>query len=999
MVQESRLAIIIDSRSAEQRASDLKTVLDHLEQSGTKATVTLRGTGDSAKSVGDKSKGAAQSIGEMATALGSVVSVGKLWAQIEKATFAAGRYDQLGIIMEVVGRNAGHSAGELAQLQSELESTGISMEQSRQVITRLIQANIDLSQATRLARLAQDAATIGNISSSEALERLVVGVQTSQVEILRNIGIVTNFEAAYKNFAVQAGRTTASLSEQEKMQARVNAVMEQGPAIAGAYEASMENANKQMGSMARHADNLQVKLGEAYQPAFALAIEVMTDGLKLAGENAGTLSIGLAGVTAAAATATTGILALRAGAVALNVALNAMRAHPVIMALSVLTGVVAAVGVAFSGLKTDTDVGGSGLDDFGKKVDALRTKVNDLREAEAKWAINEITKMHKEAEGEVSKLGARVEWLQVQLSRHPSSKMVKEWNEQLTTAQKEFLGASDQAETYRQRLDDLQGQIAALKGEASSGNAAAGALETVDEFLKDVQKRMIAMDTGSSAVARANQLIFENASLTEEQRTAVLKAAQAEDILRESLKSRGSASTDVGKQYLTEIRERLALIGKETEYERLLAQVAAGALTFRTTKQMELAKAEAQRLDAAEKADELRKKEADLGKEAEKRLADLQREIDLAGAIGEADKTRYEVLKGLYVTLPQSVKDSLVTKAEELDMTKRQIEIEQVLADLRAQQSTTQIQFMRELSAFGQGDRVRELNADLAKVEDRYRSLIEARRNSAQGLSDSELAQIRESLERELSMVREYHDKKLEIAQDWRLGARDALINYADDAANVYESLGQTVSNAFKGMEDALVQFATKGKLDFKSLADSIISDMVRIAIQQNVTGPLSGLFGSMISAGLGSLGGGGVAGASLPGIGGTAGGLLDNIKFSSGGYTGDGGKYEPAGIVHRGEGVLNQDEIRGIGGEAGFNALRRALRTGHAFGGMGGRPSLPPAAFGGQQRREPSIVINSTVNAAPGTNAAELDAMLEQRNAELRYQILEDLRRGRVEV
>ena len=37
-------------------------------------------------------------------------------------------------------------------------------------------------------------------------------------------------------------------------------------------------------------------------------------------------------------------------------------------------------------------------------------------------------------------------------------------------------------------------------------------------------------------------------------------------------------------------------------------------------------------------------------------------------------------------------------------------------------------------------------------------------------------------------------------------------------------------------------------------------------------------------------------------------------LGFSSGGYTGDGGKYEPAGIVHRGEYVVNSETTRDLG-------------------------------------------------------------------------------------
>lgn len=50
---------------------------------------------------------------------------------------------------------------------------------------------------------------------------------------------------------------------------------------------------------------------------------------------------------------------------------------------------------------------------------------------------------------------------------------------------------------------------------------------------------------------------------------------------------------------------------------------------------------------------------------------------------------------------------------------------------------------------------------------------------------------------------------------------------------------------------------------------------------------------------------------------------------YAEGGYTGPGGKYKPAGIVHAGEGVLNQEEIAALGGPSGFYALRDAIDDG----------------------------------------------------------------------
>jgi hypothetical protein len=71
---------------------------------------------------------------------------------------------------------------------------------------------------------------------------------------------------------------------------------------------------------------------------------------------------------------------------------------------------------------------------------------------------------------------------------------------------------------------------------------------------------------------------------------------------------------------------------------------------------------------------------------------------------------------------------------------------------------------------------------------------------------------------------------------------------------NSLMDLGTKVSGvvikSFKKMEDSLVEFAMTGKLKFKDLANSIIKDLIRIAIQQSITGPLAGGFGSLFGGG-----------------------------------------------------------------------------------------------------------------------------------------------------
>ena len=195
---------------------------------------------------------------------------------VKDATMLAARYETLGVVMRVVGNNAGYTGAQMEAYTKSLEKAGISMIEARQTLTRMVQANLDLAKSSQLARVAQDAAVIGNINSSEAFQRMVYGIQSGQVEILRTIGINVNFENSYQAVAKATGRVTAQLSEAEKSQIRMNAVMDAGKMIAGTYEAAMGTAGKQVLSLQRHIDNLKVAFGLAFTPALAEIIETIT---------------------------------------------------------------------------------------------------------------------------------------------------------------------------------------------------------------------------------------------------------------------------------------------------------------------------------------------------------------------------------------------------------------------------------------------------------------------------------------------------------------------------------------------------------------------------------------------------------------------------------------------------------------------------------------------------------------------------------------------------
>jgi lambda family phage tail tape measure protein len=83
-------------------------------------------------------------------------------------------------------------------------------------------------------------------------------------------------------------------------------------------------------------------------------------------------------------------------------------------------------------------------------------------------------------------------------------------------------------------------------------------------------------------------------------------------------------------------------------------------------------------------------------------------------------------------------------------------------------------------------------------------------------------------------------DARWEAERAWETGAAKALNNYIDTVSHAAVQSERLFTNAFKGMEDALVAFVQTGKLDFKSLANAIIADLIRIQIQNSIMKPLA---------------------------------------------------------------------------------------------------------------------------------------------------------------
>lgn len=176
-------------------------------------------------------------------------------------------------------------------------------------------------------------------------------------------------------------------------------------------------------------------------------------------------------------------------------------------------------------------------------------------------------------------------------------------------------------------------------------------------------------------------------------------------------------------------------------------------------------------------------------------------------------------------------------------------------------------------------------------------------------------------------MIAKARDEDLQNSKRWEDGIKRGLQSVIDEADDMASKAERGVTSMFKSMEDALVSFVTTGKLDFKSMADSIIADMVRMQIQSSITKPLAGALGGFLGDIAGSIfgapAGTGTASTATAHTGGVIGG--DNLRmrsvntdvfanaprFHTGGIVGN----EVPIIAKQGEAVFTPGQMKLLGG------------------------------------------------------------------------------------
>ncbi|HHF8228615.1 TPA: phage tail tape measure protein [Klebsiella pneumoniae] len=211
----------------------------------------------------------------------------------------------------------------------------------------------------------------------------------------------------------------------------------------------------------------------------------------------------------------------------------------------------------------------------------------------------------------------------------------------------------------------------------------------------------------------------------------------------------------------------------------------------------------------------------------------------------------------------------------------------------------------------------------------------------------------------QLQAANNYYEAEDQLRGNWLSGVEKGWAEYQDSATNVYDAMKQVSQSTFSGLADQLTQLTTTGKASFKEFTSSILKMIVQVINQLIVAYTLQAAMGWISGDFSASKSGQSFAVPSYR-----------PPNYDVGGFTGHGGKYEPAGVVHRGEFVFTKEATSRIG----VSNLYRMMR-GYASGGYVGNAASPASVSPGGVMVNMGGVYISSSNEQQSTQRSAIDS------------------------
>ncbi|EPG4007230.1 phage tail tape measure protein [Providencia stuartii] len=253
---------------------------------------------------------------------------------------------------------------------------------------------------------------------------------------------------------------------------------------------------------------------------------------------------------------------------------------------------------------------------------------------------------------------------------------------------------------------------------------------------------------------------------------------------------------------------------------------------------------------------------------------------------------------------------------------------------LMEETAQAQMQYEQTLEMTGKGSLEQGRLQEKFKLQNEFQKkqeeLLKQYQDKSKGMTkemyEEETQFLSEQLQKRLAILDEFHTKQNGQRENWKLGLQKGFAEFQEQATDVYGNVSQISQSAFQGMSNSLSDFVLTGKANFADFTRSFLEMTTKMLMQMAMLNAMKAAFGGTV-----------------------VGNFLGLKGHSEGGYTGDGGKYQPMGIVHGGEFVFTKEATQRLG-IANLYRLMDYGQKGYASGGyVGGSAPMSvtqPTAF-----------------------------------------------------
>jgi len=240
--------------------------------------------------VGTSSRKAGSGMLAMGTAAGvAMAGVNALISSIKRAGHAitetlmgslqlAGNFQEMEFTALAVGRAMGLTEDQIRGASLAIQDEGVRADVANKTVAQFARNQLDLAKAVDLVKVAQATGIIVGEDSSATMERLTLAITTGSTARLRSMGILVDNTEIEKKLAGELNVHTDALSNQQKMQARTNAIIEASSSLMKVYDEAMRSPTKQLRSLAgRILPELQAALGAPFLGAWFSVIKAVSN--------------------------------------------------------------------------------------------------------------------------------------------------------------------------------------------------------------------------------------------------------------------------------------------------------------------------------------------------------------------------------------------------------------------------------------------------------------------------------------------------------------------------------------------------------------------------------------------------------------------------------------------------------------------------------------------------------------------------------------------------